>query len=63
VTADGLADATSLKQANVGFCMGISGCELAKDSAHIIILDDNFNSVFRATQWGKNILDNIRKFI
>jgi Ca2+ transporting ATPase len=63
VTADGLADATSLKQANVGFCMGISGCELAKDSADIVILDDNFNSVFRATQWGKNILDNIRKFI
>lgn len=43
--------------------MGISGCEVAKDSSDIIILDDNFNSVFRATQWGRNILDNIRKFI
>ena len=43
--------------------MGISGCEVAKDAADIIILDDNFNSVFRATQWGRNILDNIRKFI
>ena len=43
--------------------MGISGCEVAKDAADIIILDDNFTSVFRATQWGRNILDNIRKFI
>lgn len=43
--------------------MGKSGCEAAKDAADIIILDDNFNSVFRATQWGRNILDNIRKFI
>jgi magnesium-transporting ATPase (P-type) len=43
--------------------MGISGCEAAKDASDIIILDDNFCSVFRATQWGRNILDNIRKFI
>ena len=63
VTADGINDAKALKNANVGFCMGISGCEVAKDAADIIILDDNFNSVFRATQWGRNILDNIRKFI
>ena len=43
--------------------MGQSGCEVAKDAADIIILDDNFASVFRATQWGRNVLDNIRKFI
>jgi Ca2+-transporting ATPase len=43
--------------------MGKSGCEIAKESADIIILDDNFRSVYRAIQWGKNILDNIRKFI
>lgn len=43
--------------------MGISGCEVAKDASDIIILDDNFNSVFKATKWGRNILDNIRKFI
>ena len=63
VTADGINDAKALKHANVGFCMGISGCEVAKDASDIIILDDNFNSVFRAVQWGRNILDNIRKFI
>ena len=63
MTADGINDAGALKQAHVGFCMGVSGCEVAKDAADIIILDDNFNSVFRATQWGKTILDNIRKFL
>ena len=63
VTADGINDAKALQYSTVGFCMGISGCEVAKDSSDIIILDDNFNSVFKATQWGRNILDNIRKFI
>ena len=63
VTADGFNDAQALKYANVGFCMGLSGCEVAKDASDIIILDDNFNSVFKATLWGRNILDNIRKFI
>ena len=43
--------------------MGMSGCEVAKDASDIIFLDDNFNSVFKATLWGRNILDNIRKFI
>lgn len=43
--------------------MGISGCEVAKDASDIIFLDDNFKSVFKATLWGRNILDNIRKFI
>lgn len=63
VTADGINDALALKTAHVGFCMGISGCEVAKDAADIIIMDDNFKSVFRATQWGRNVLDNIRKFL
>lgn len=48
MTADGINDAPALKKANVGFCMGLSGQEVAKDAADIIILDDNFKSVFRA---------------
>lgn len=48
VTADGINDVSALKHANVGFCMGISGCEVAKEAADIIILNDNFTSVFKA---------------
>jgi magnesium-transporting ATPase (P-type) len=51
------------KKSDVGFCMGQQGCEIAKEASDIIFLDDNFNSVFKATLWGRNILDNIRKFI
>jgi Ca2+-transporting ATPase len=57
-----LNDVKALQQANVAFCMG-SGCEIAKDASDIIFLDDNFNSVFKATLWGRNILENIRKFV
>lgn len=62
-TGDGLNDVAALKQANVSFCMGVSGCEVAKDAASIIILDDNFNSVYNAVLWGRNILQNVRKFL
>jgi Ca2+ transporting ATPase len=63
VTADSINDVKALRYANVGFCMGISGCQVAKESADIILLDDNFRSVFRACQWGRVIYDNVRKFI
>jgi P-type E1-E2 ATPase len=43
--------------------MGQSGCDLAKESSDIIILDDNFCSAYKAICWGRNILDNIRKFV
>lgn len=62
VTGDGLNDVDALKQANVGFCMG-SGCEIAKDASQIIFTEDDFNAVYNATLWGRNIIDNIRKFL
>jgi Ca2+-transporting ATPase len=63
VTADGINGVSVLKQANVGFCMSISGCEVANEAADIVILNENFTSVFKTAQWGRSIYDDIRKFI
>lgn len=52
-----------MKEADVGFAMGISGTEVAKDASDIILLDDNFKSIVKAVLWGRNVYDSIRKFI
>jgi len=63
VTGDGTNDAPQLKEADVGFSMGITGTEVAKEASDIILLDDNFKSIVKAVMWGRNVYDSIRKFV